>query len=90
MRTAAFLILVLLIVTNLTLRSRRVATHKVSRPQSLAQPFRELAFVILLIGLFLVPFGLYAPITYIPTVAIGAGLSESMAQNLVPIYNAGR
>jgi MFS family permease len=87
MRTAAFLILVLLIIANLTLKSRRVRVQTKLPRQSLVQPFRELTFVTLCLGLFLVPFGLYAPITYIPTVAIGAGMSQQMAQYLVAIYN---
>ena len=90
MRTAAFIILVLLVVTNLTLRSRRVRVQAKLPRESLTKPLRELTFVMLFIGLFLVPFGLYAPITYIPTVAIGIGMSNDMAQNLVAIYNAAR
>lgn len=90
MRTAAFIILVLLVVTNLTLRSRRVRVQAKLPRESLTKPLRELTFVMLFIGLFLVPFGLYAPITYIPTVAIGTGMSNDMAQNLVAIYNAAR
>jgi MFS family permease len=88
MRTAAFLILALLIVANLTLKSRRVRGRQSMPWGSLLKPFRELTFVTLFAGLFLVPFGLYAPITYIPTVAIGAGMSVDMAQYLVAIYNA--
>ncbi|KAH7303926.1 major facilitator superfamily domain-containing protein [Stachybotrys elegans] len=88
MRTAAFVILVLLIITNLTLRSRRVRTHTKLPRSSLIKPFHEIAFVVLLAGLFLVPFGLYVPVTYIPSVALGAGLETEMAQNLVAIYNA--
>ncbi|KAI9162723.1 MFS general substrate transporter [Paramyrothecium foliicola] len=88
MRTAAFIILALLIVTNLTLRSRRSRVQIKLPKGSLLRPFREPTFVVLLAGLFLVPFGLYVPITYIPTVAMGDGMSNEMAQNLVAIYNA--
>jgi MFS family permease len=90
MRTAAFLIMLLLIVANLTLRSRRVRVQTKLPRESYIRPFRELKFMMLSAGLFLVPFGLYVPITYIPTVAIGAGISNEMASNLVAIYNAAR
>ena len=54
------------------------------------QPFREVPFVLLLAGQFLVPFGLYAPINYLPVASIAAGVTKDMSQNLVAIYNGAR
>jgi MFS family permease len=89
MRTSAFLILALLVVANLTLKSRPMPTRRSSVPKgNMWRPFRELPFVLLLVGLFLVPFGLYLPINYLPVASIAAGMSKELAQNLVAFYNA--
>ncbi|KAH8646246.1 major facilitator superfamily domain-containing protein [Xylariales sp. PMI_506] len=88
MRTAAFIIFALLIVANLTLRTRSRPIHYPLTAERMARPFGELSFVLLLIGLSLVPFGLYVPIDYMPVAGIGAGLSQASAQNLIAFYNA--
>lgn len=88
MRTSAFVILALLTVTNLTLRTRQAPTGRSLPPGHMWRPFREIPFVLLLVGLFLVPFGLYIPINYLPVASIGTGMSKDLAQNLVAFYNA--
>ncbi|KAL1874429.1 hypothetical protein VTK73DRAFT_306 [Phialemonium thermophilum] len=89
MRTSAFLILALLVVANLTLRSRQTPMRRSSvHKGNMWRPFREAPFVLLLGGLFLVPFGLYLPINYLPVASIGAGMSKELSQNLVAFYNA--
>ncbi|CAI6089000.1 unnamed protein product [Clonostachys chloroleuca] len=88
MRSAAFIILALLVVANLTLKIRKRPVRASLSRQAMAEPFREPAFLMLLLGLFLVPFGLYIPINYMPVAAIGAGLDQQMATNLVAFYNA--
>lgn len=90
MRTVAFVILLLLIVTNLTLRSHRAPATGMPSREQMARPFREAPFMILLGGLSLIPFGLYIPINYMPVAAIGARIPSEMAQNLVAFYNAAR
>lgn len=90
MRTSAFIIMALLIVANLTLKSRQAPSRRALPREHMWRPFRETPFVFLLIGLFLVPFGLYIPINYLPVAAIGKGMSKDMAQNLVAFYNAAR
>lgn len=90
MRSAAFIILALLVVANLTLKIRKRPVRASLSRQAMAEPFREPAFLMLLLGLFLVPFGLYIPINYMPVAAIGAGLDQQMATNLVAFYNAAR
>ncbi|KAJ1323050.1 MFS transporter MCT family aspergillic acid transporter [Microdochium nivale] len=89
MRVDAFLILALLVVTNLTVRTRRAPRPvKLSR-ESIARPLTELTFNLLVVGLFLMPFGMYVPITYLPVAAQGEGfVSTAMAINLVAFYNA--
>ncbi|KAI0595153.1 major facilitator superfamily domain-containing protein [Biscogniauxia sp. FL1348] len=95
MRTCGFVILSALAVANTTVRARprrgpptAAAATKLSRHQML-KPFSERAFQWMLLGQFFVPFGLYVPITYLPTAAIGAGMRKELAQNLVTFYNAG-
>lgn len=89
MRASAFLILALLTVANLTLRSRKTQTSRRAMPRAhMWRPFHELPFVLLLVGLFLVSFGLYLPIDYLPVASISAGMSRELAQNLVAFYNA--
>lgn len=91
MRVDAFLILILLAVANLTLRTRRPPRPAKLTGASLAKPFSELTFNLLIVGLFLMPFGMYVPVTYLPVAALGEGfVSPSMAINLVAFYNATR
>lgn len=91
MRTGAFLIGALLIVCIMTVKRRaNISVHKRVEKSALGRPFRERVFLLLLAGLALVPFGLYTPITYLPTLAIRASMATSLAKNLVAIYNAGR
>ncbi|KAB5523171.1 putative MFS transporter [Coniochaeta sp. 2T2.1] len=89
MRVSAFLIMALLTIANLTLKTRQRPSRGPSAPKgNMWRPFQETTFVLLLIGLFLVPFGLYLPINYLPVASIGAGMSKELAQNLVAFYNA--
>lgn len=90
MRTSAFMIMALLIIANLTLRSRQAPSRRALPREHMWRPFREKPFVLLLVGLFLVPFGLYIPINYLPVASIGTGMSKELAQNLVAFYNAAR
>ncbi|KZZ97557.1 Major facilitator superfamily domain, general substrate transporter [Moelleriella libera RCEF 2490] len=88
MRAAAFIILALLIVANLTIKCRHVTGRQRLSRELLARPFHERTFLFLLIGLALIPFGLYTPINFIPTVAKSEGMRQSLAQNLIAFYNA--
>ncbi|KAK8132255.1 hypothetical protein PG999_000428 [Apiospora kogelbergensis] len=98
LRICAFIILAMLLVANAFVRARvRPGStnarggagdgRRMTRAQMLS-PFRERAFQILLLGQFIIPYGLYAPITYLPSAAVGAGMSESLSQYLVTFYNA--
>ncbi|KAG6022524.1 hypothetical protein E4U40_004539 [Claviceps sp. LM458 group G5] len=87
MRTAAFIILALLVVANFAIRSRHVYGRQPLSRGLLARPFHESTFLFLLVGLALIPLGLYTPINFIPTVAKAEGMRESLAQNLISIYN---
>lgn len=88
MRTGALVIAAMLAVTNLTVRRNGDIPPQMDLSSAmLKKPFSEGPFVILLLGLALVPFGLYTPINYLPTLAIQAGMDTGLAQNLVSAYN---
>ncbi|KAK7915045.1 major facilitator superfamily transporter [Apiospora marii] len=96
LRICAFMILALLFVANAFVRRRPTPESAANRQRGLGgmtraqmiKPFRERAFQILLLGQFIIPYGLYVPITYLPSAAVGAGMSESLSQYLVTFYNA--
>ncbi|KAK8043502.1 major facilitator superfamily transporter [Apiospora rasikravindrae] len=95
LRICAFMILALLLVANAFVRARTTSHSAANRARGggmtrsqMLGPFRERAFQILLLGQFIIPYGLYAPITYLPSAAVGAGMSESLSQYLVTFYNA--
>ncbi|KAK4213924.1 MFS general substrate transporter [Rhypophila decipiens] len=82
MRVSAFLILALLGPSGAGGSIRSAQGRR-----NMLKPFRETQFLLLLVGLFLVPFGLYVPINYMPVASKGAGMTTDMAQNMVAIYN---
>ncbi|KAK3361577.1 major facilitator superfamily domain-containing protein [Lasiosphaeria ovina] len=89
LRTAAFLILGLQIVACLTVRSRTKPVPKKLPAGRLAAPFTESGFAVLLFGIFVLTFGMYIPIDYLPSQGYNeAHMTEEMSQYLVAILNA--
>ncbi|POR35487.1 hypothetical protein TPAR_04325 [Tolypocladium paradoxum] len=89
LRTAAFLILGLQVIACLTVRPRTKPVPKKLPAGRLAAPFTEFAFVILLLGIFVLTYGMYIPINYLPLQGhLEAHMSEDMSQYLVAILNA--
>ena len=90
-RTAAFIILGLQIIAILTVRSRTKPTPKKMPVGRFAAPFTELPFVLLLLGLAVLDYGIFIPIDYLAVQGFQeAHVSEEMAQYLVSIFNAAR
>ncbi|KAF4339769.1 major facilitator superfamily transporter [Fusarium beomiforme] len=57
----------------------------------LAAPFTEPAFALLLVGIFILTYGMYIPIDYLPLSGLQeANMSVDMSQYLVAIMNAAR
>lgn len=54
------------------------------------QPFREAPMLLLFIGFFFLTFGVFIPITYVVINAKNQGMSNGLAQYLVPMLNAAR
>lgn len=89
MRTCGFLILFLLIIANLTVKALHPPTpHPVTAAQ-LAKPLKETDFLLVMGGFFLFAYGFFVPIDYLPSQAVSAGMSASLASYLLSILNAG-
>ncbi|KAI5462042.1 major facilitator superfamily domain-containing protein [Mariannaea sp. PMI_226] len=89
LRTAAFLILGLQILACLTVRPRTKPVPKKLPAGRLAAPFVEFPFAILLLGIFVLTYGMYIPIDYLPSQGYQeAHMSEELSQYLVAILNA--
>ncbi|RSL47618.1 hypothetical protein CEP54_013310 [Fusarium duplospermum] len=89
MKTAAFLILGLQIIAILTVRPRTKPLPKKMPTGRYAAPFTEVPFVIMLLGIFVLTYGIFIPIDYLAVQAFQeAHMSDEMAQYLVSIFNA--
>ncbi|CAM1510757.1 Fc.00g082700.m01.CDS01 [Cosmosporella sp. VM-42] len=87
MRIAAFLMLFLLIISNLTVRAYYPPRpHKVTGAQ-LIKPLTEVEFVLLTAGFFCFSYGFFVPINYLPV--LSTKMSHDLTQYLLPILNAG-
>ncbi|KAK2074465.1 hypothetical protein P8C59_008672 [Phyllachora maydis] len=89
MRVSGFLILFLLAIANLTVRARHAPRPGSLTQEQMVTPFREPGFVLLMLGMSLLTFGIYVPINYLPSQAIEAGIDKELAQYLIAILNAG-
>ncbi|MCJ1359063.1 MAG: hypothetical protein MMC33_009063 [Icmadophila ericetorum] len=88
MRVAAFLILSLLVIANLTVRSRIPPTWKPFRPIDFITPLKETPYLLVVIASFLFFIGLFLPLTYIILQAQYSGMSPYLASYLLAILNA--
>jgi len=89
-RTAAFVILALLIIANLTVRSLNPPNPNPPTKEELLHPFHEVPMLALFLGICLLTFGIFIPITFLVVEAIAAGMSPDLAQYLLSILNAAR
>lgn len=90
MRISAFMILGLLIIANLTIKSRLPPQPKAMTKDELVQPFREFSTVAVISGFVLLTFGIFIPIDYVVVEALGTGMDPNLAQYLLAMLNAGR
>lgn len=90
MRTAAFVILSLLIIANLTVKCRvQPVPHALSH-EDLIRPFHEMRFVLVVGGFAFLTFGIVVPINYLVVQATAQGMSLELGQYLISILNAAR
>lgn len=90
MRIAAFIILFLLVIASLTVKRRVRPTLTKLTAEHLHRPLHEKVFLLVLIGFALLSFGVYVPINFLVPSAIAEGMSVSLSQYLVSIFNATR
>ncbi|KAM0080048.1 hypothetical protein ACKRZS_007825 [Fusarium odoratissimum] len=88
MRVCAFLLFGLLVVTNLTVRSRIAPQPKEAGIVAYLRPFTSLSFVLTSLAGFFYSMGMFIPITFMVTYGEHVGLSNNMAGYLVSIFNA--
>ncbi|KAK4955109.1 hypothetical protein LTR10_007303 [Elasticomyces elasticus] len=88
MRTSAFLILALMIVANLTVKSRIPPFKKPWHFKEFVLPLKELPFDLVTFGSFLFFMGIFLPINFLILEAEYFGMKPSLAQYLVSILNA--
>lgn len=90
MRSCAFLILALLVVANLTLRSRLTHHTKPFHVMNFVRPLAEFRFTILVAAAFCFFWGMFLPFTFIIMQAQRYGMPSHLASYLIPILNAAR
>ncbi|KAL7269479.1 hypothetical protein RUND412_007861 [Rhizina undulata] len=89
MRTTSFLILFMMIIANLTLRSRFPAKGWTPwKLNEFTKHFKEFGYVTIVIGSFFFFFGMFLPFNYIVLYGQRHGMSDTLANYLVSILNA--
>ncbi|KAH8892295.1 MFS general substrate transporter [Thozetella sp. PMI_491] len=88
-RIAAFLVLALQIVAILTVRPRNKPVPKKMPAGALAAPFKEFPFIMMMLGIFVLTFGIFIPVNYLALQGFReAHMSVDMSLYLVSIFNA--
>ena len=88
MRVAAFLILGMLIMANLTVTSRLPPSPSPISLRAFLRPLRERAFGLLVLASFLIFFGLFIPLNFVILQALAIGTNVGLASYLLAILNA--
>ncbi|MCJ1253958.1 hypothetical protein MMC24_001772 [Lignoscripta atroalba] len=89
MRVAAFLILGMLILANLTVKSRIPPSPRPFRFMDFVAPLYEIPFTLIVLASFFFFFGIFLPFNYIILEApVVAGMSPDLASYLLAILNA--
>lgn len=90
MRICAFLILGLLVISNLTIKSRLTHRPKPFDIWAFFRPLKETPFLLTVIAAFLFFWGMFLPFTFVILQAERYGMSDRLAAYLIPILNAAR
>ncbi|UKZ53021.1 hypothetical protein TrVGV298_006808 [Trichoderma virens] len=88
MRSTAFLFLGLLVIGNLTIKSRLPPPRKKFSMMEFVTPFAERPFLLLTAAAFMIYLGAFLPFTFIIVQAKTEGMSTGLADYLVSIMNA--
>lgn len=90
MRISGFLILLMLLIANVTVKSRIPPSPKPFILMEFIHPLMEVPFLLLCIASFLFFLGLFLPINFIILQAEAVGMSAHLAGYLIAILNATR
>lgn len=90
MRAVAFLLLGMLVIANLTVKSRLKPRPRPLIIMEFVTPLKEAPFTFTVLGSLFFFFGIFLPFTYIILEAQKHGMSEDLSNYLVPILNAAR
>lgn len=90
MRAVAFLFLGLLVISNLTIRSRLPPKPTPFALNLFLEPFREPPFLFVALGSFFFFWGVFLPTNFIILQAEYDGMSIELSGYLLAILNAGR
>ncbi|KAI0476494.1 major facilitator superfamily transporter [Xylariaceae sp. FL0804] len=86
LRSLGFLCLGLLLVANVLVKKRLPPARNASaRPDF--RILRQPAFLLLTVGVWLLEFGLFIPVTYISSYALANGFGPTLAFQILPILN---
>ena len=88
MRSAAFLILGMLAIANLTIKSRIPPNPRPFKFMDFIRPLSELPFVLIVAASFLFFLGIFLPFNFIILQAGQVGMSANLASYLLAILNA--
>jgi MFS family permease len=88
MRAVAFLLLGIVLIGNLTIKSRLPPAKRPLRFMDFITPYTEPVFFFMTTGVFFVYMGGFLPFSFIVVQARAQGMSTSLAQYLVAILNA--
>jgi MFS family permease len=90
-RIVGFILVFLLVLANLLVRSR-LPRRPVASIRSISPDltvFKDLPFTFVTLGIFLMEWGLFVPLTYITTYAVSHGHSSSFSFKILAVLNAG-
>ncbi|KAK1142186.1 hypothetical protein N8T08_008112 [Aspergillus melleus] len=88
LRIPAFIVLALLVVANLTVRSRVAPVSRPVRLNDYIGPFAELPFILLMLAACCGFFAMFVPINYVILEAQEDGVNRELASYLLAILNA--
>jgi predicted MFS family arabinose efflux permease len=89
-RIAGFIVLALLVIANLTVRSRIAPVPQPVKFSDYTSPFSEVSFVLLMLASCCGFFAMFVPINYIVLEAQEDGVNRDLAGYLLTILNAAR
>lgn len=88
-RVLGFIMLFLSLIAILLIKSNISPTHKATSPHPDIKILRQPAFLMTVIGCFLIEWALFVPLTYITSYALKAGHTEAFSYQILPILCAG-